>query len=89
MYTSVAYCRILVNNLVILSIYSWTFDVITLIPYIMSFYDFLVRFWWLEVVMLVGIIVAAWQDWIAPGTAALAGAVSFIIFLMLSRSGLE
>ncbi|MDP3778877.1 MAG: hypothetical protein Q8R30_02375 [bacterium] len=55
----------------------------------MSFYDFLVRFWWLEVVMLVGIIVAAWQDWIAPGTAALAGAVSFIIFLMLSRSGLE
>jgi len=55
----------------------------------MSFYDFLVRFWWLEAVMLVGIIFAVWQDWIAPGTAVLTSAISFIIFLMLSRSGLE
>ena len=55
----------------------------------MSLFDFIKRFWWLELVMLAGIILAAEQGWIATGTAILASTGSFIVFFMLSRSGLE
>ena len=55
----------------------------------MSFYDFVIRFWWLEVVMLMGIVFAVAQGFIAQGTAVLAGAVSCIVFMLLFQSGLE
>lgn len=55
----------------------------------MSFFDFLLKFWWLEVVMLVGIFFAYLQDFISLGIALLTTVASFVIFLILSRSGLE
>jgi len=57
--------------------------------FFMSFYDFVIRFWWLEVVMLMGIVFAVAQGFIAQGTAVLAGAVSCIVFMLLFQSGLE
>ena len=55
----------------------------------MSFFDFLLKFWWIELLALGGIGYAAYGGYIAPGTAVLAGVVSLIVFWVLSRSGLE
>ena len=55
----------------------------------MSFFDFLLQFWWIELLVLGGIGYAMYGGHIAPGTAVLTGVASFIIFWALSRSGLE
>lgn len=55
----------------------------------MSFFDFLLKFWWIEVVVLAGIAYAVHGGFIQIGTAVLAGIVSIIGFMALSGSGLE
>ena len=55
----------------------------------MSFYDFLVKFWWLELLALMGISYALSAHVINFGTGILAVLVSFILFILLSKSGLE
>ena len=55
----------------------------------MSFFDFLLKFWWIELLVLGGIGYAAYAGYIEQGTGLLAAVASFIAFWALSRSGLE
>ena len=55
----------------------------------MSFFDFFLKFWWIEVLALAGIAYAVHGGFIQIGTGVLAGIVSVIGFLALSGSGLE
>jgi|GEM_PF-2890419 len=55
----------------------------------MSLFDFFLKFWWLEVLALAGIGYAVYAGYIQIGMALLAVVASMILFLALSRSGLE
>ena len=55
----------------------------------MSFFDFLLQFWWIELLTLGGIGYIVYGGYIEPGTAVLAGVASLVVFWALSRSGLE
>ena len=55
----------------------------------MSFFDFFLKFWWIEALALGCIIYGVYGGFIQIGTALLAGIVSVIGFLALSGSGLE
>ena len=55
----------------------------------MNFIDFLLKFWWIEL-MAVGAIGYGWYiGYLQTGTALLLCIVSLLLFGMLSQSGLE
>lgn len=55
----------------------------------MSFFDFFIKFWWIELLAAAGIGYAAYVGYIETGTALLALVASFLLFSLLSRTGLE
>lgn len=55
----------------------------------MSFFDFLLKFWWIEIIALAVIFYSVYANMMSIGIALIAAVGSFIMFWILSQSGLE
>lgn len=55
----------------------------------MSFFDFLIKYWWIEILAVAGIGYGAYLGYIENGTALLFFVASVLLFWGLSRTGLE